>query len=140
MEQARADQEDDPGEWVRTGDKLHQDEDGYFWYAGRADDMFKVSGQWMSPVDVETVLVEHPAVLECGVVGATDADGLIKPMAFVALKTGLEGSTELEREMQQFVKSRIAGYKVPRRIVFLSELPKTATGKVQRFRLREHAR
>jgi benzoate-CoA ligase len=124
------------GHWIRTGDKYTEDEDGYFWYAGRSDDMLKVGGLWVSPVEVENALAAHADVLESGVVGHEDHDGLVKPMAFVVLKPGLSGTPEMARELQQFVRERVAEYKRPRWIEFLPELPKTATGKIQRFRLR----
>jgi benzoate-CoA ligase family protein len=125
------------GHWIRTGDKYSRDADGYFWYAGRSDDMLKVGGLWVSPVEVENALIGHSAVLECGVVGREDHDGLVKPMAFVVLKSGISGSRELAAELQQFVRERLAEYKRPRWVEFLAELPKTATGKIQRFRLRQ---
>ncbi|HKW41446.1 MAG TPA: benzoate-CoA ligase family protein [Gemmatimonadales bacterium] len=128
------------GEWVRTGDKYSCDADGYFWYAGRADDMIKASGMWVSPAEVEGALAGHPAVVEAGVVGAEDHDELVKPLAFVVLARGHAAGPELERELQAFVKERLAPYKYPRWIVFVEELPKTATGKIQRFKLREIAR
>src|SRR6185295_15077300 len=124
------------GHWIRTGDKYTQDADGYFWYAGRSDDMMKVGGLWVSPVEVENVLVAHEAVLECGVVAHEDHDTLTKPMAFVVLRPGVAGTSELAKELQQFVRERLAEYKRPRWVEFLPELPKTATGKTQRFRLR----
>ncbi len=127
------------GRWMRTGDKYSQDADGYFWYAGRSDDMLKVGGLWVSPVEVENALVAHPAVLECGVVGHEDRDTLIKPLAFVVLRDGATASPEVAKELQQFVRERLAEYKRPRWVEFVSELPKTATGKIQRFRLRESA-
>jgi benzoate-CoA ligase family protein len=127
------------GRWLRTGDKYRQDEDGYFYYAGRSDDMLKVGGQWVSPVEVESALIAHAAVLECGVVGHEDHDALTKPMAFVVLREGATGSAELAKELQQFVRERLAEYKRPRWVEFLPELPKTATGKIQRFKLREMA-
>jgi benzoate-CoA ligase family protein len=125
------------GEWYVTGDKYHLDEDGYYTYDGRSDDMLKVSGQWVSPAEVEAALMEHPAVLECGVVGAKDKDGLTKPRAFVLLKNGRKPSDELAEELKAFVKGRITPYKYPRWIEFVPELPKTVTGKIQRFKLRE---
>jgi benzoate-CoA ligase family protein len=125
------------GRWLRTGDKYTQDADGYYWYAGRADDMLKVGGLWVSPVEVENALVGHAAVLECGVVGREDHDGLVKPMAFVVLRQDVAGTPDLALELQQFVRERLAEYKRPRWVEFLPELPKTATGKIQRFRLRE---
>jgi benzoate-CoA ligase family protein len=128
------------GRWLRTGDKYTQDEDGYFYYAGRSDDMLKVGGQWVSPVEVESALIAHAAVLECGVVGHEDHDALTKPMAFVVLRDGAAGSVDLAKELQQFVRERLAEYKRPRWVEFLPELPKTATGKIQRFKLRDMAR
>jgi benzoate-CoA ligase family protein len=124
------------GEWIRTGDKYHRDADGYFWYHGRSDDMLKSGGHWVSPAEVEAALVSHDAVLECGVVGREDGAGLVKPLAFVVLKAGQTGSPELADELKQFVKSRIAVYKSPRWIAFVQDLPKTATGKIQRYKLR----
>ena len=124
------------GRWLRTGDKYTQDAEGYFWYAGRSDDMLKVGGLWVSPVEVENALVSHPAVLECGVVGREDHDTLVKPMAFIVLREGMAGTPELAKELQQFVRERLAEYKRPRWVEFLAELPKTATGKIQRFKLR----
>ncbi len=124
------------GPWIKTGDKMYQDEEGYYWYCGRSDDMLKVGGIWVSPVEVENTLVGHPAVLEAAVVGAPDEEGLIKPKAFVILKEGYEPGPALEEELKKFVKDRIAPYKYPRWIEFVPELPKTATGKMQRFRLR----
>ena len=125
------------GRWIRTGDKYSQDPDGYFWYAGRSDDMLKVGGLWVSPVEVENALLSHDVVLECGVVGHEDHDGLVKPRAFVVLKPGAVETPELATELQQFVRERLAEYKRPRWVRFLPELPKTATGKIQRFRLRQ---
>jgi 4-hydroxybenzoate-CoA ligase len=127
------------GHWIRTGDKYTRDADGYYRYAGRVDDMLKVGGLWVSPVQVENALMAHGAVLECGVVGREDHDGLTKPMAFVVLNGGVEASAELARELQQFVRDQLAEYKRPRWVEFIAELPKTATGKIQRFKLRERA-
>ncbi len=124
------------GEWFLSGDKYVRDEDGIFWYRGRSDDMLKVGGQWVSPVEVEAALIQHPAVLESGVVGTKDQDELVKPLAFVVLKPGQVSSAALAKELQEFVKGKIAAYKYPRWIEFVSELPKTATGKIQRFKLR----
>jgi benzoate-CoA ligase family protein len=127
------------GEWVRTGDEYRRDAEGYFWYAGRTDDMIKAGGIWVSPAEVEGALAEHPAVVEAGVVGAADRDELVKPLAFVVLAPGHAPSPALGDELKAFVKQRLAPYKYPRWIVFVPELPKTATGKIQRFRLREIA-
>jgi benzoate-CoA ligase len=124
------------GPWIHTGDKYSQDADGYFWYAGRADDMLKVGGIWVSPVEVETTLVRHPAVLEAAVVGREDDDRLVKPKAFVVLKDTGAAKPALADELRAFVKDKIAPYKYPRWIEFVPELPKTATGKIQRFKLR----
>lgn len=126
------------GEWIRTGDKYHVDAEGFFWCDGRTDDMLKVGGIWVSPAEVEGAIVEHAAVLECAVVGQADEAGLIKPRAFVVLKNG-SGDPDLGRDIQEFVKGRIAPYKYPRWVTFVPELPKTSTGKIQRFKLRESA-
>jgi len=126
------------GHWIHTGDKYYQDADGYYWYGGRSDDMLKVSGQWVSPVEVEAALISHPAVLECAVVGDMDADKLVKPRAYIVLNQGYEASHALADELKAFVKEQLAAFKYPRWIDFVAELPKTATGKIQRFKLREH--
>lgn len=125
------------GHWLRTGDKYYQDEDGFFWYAGRSDDMMKVSGVWVSPIEIEGVLIEHPAVLEAAVVFRRDSDELPKPLACVVLRDGIVGNPQLAHELQEFVVDRLPVFKRPRWVEFLPELPKTATGKVQRFKLRE---
>jgi benzoate-CoA ligase len=122
------------GGWTKSGDKYISNSDGSYTYAGRSDDMLKVGGIWVSPFEVEATLVEHPSVLEAAVIGAPDADGLVKTKAFVVLK---EGASADPAELQHFVKDRLAPYKYPRAIEFIPELPKTATGKIQRFRLRE---
>ena len=124
------------GPWIQTGDKYHQDADGYFWYDGRGDDMLKVGGIWVSPVEVENTLVGHPAVLEVAVVGHEDTDRLVKPKAFVVLKDGQAAAPALGEELKGFVKDKLAPYKYPRWIEFVPALPKTATGKIQRFKLR----
>jgi benzoate-CoA ligase len=124
------------GSWFRSGDKFRQDEDGYFIYAGRSDDMLKVSGFYVSPAEVEAALVSHEAVLEAAVVGHEDDNSLIKPKAFVVLKQGRLPSESLKATLQQHIKDRLAPYKYPRWIEFVDELPKTATGKIQRFKLR----
>ncbi len=125
------------GHWIHTGDKYYQDAEGYYWYCGRADDMLKVSGQWVSPVEVESALIAHAAVLEAAVVGDMDADQLVKPRAYIVLNQGYEPSEALANELKAFVKEKLATFKYPRWIEFVSELPKTATGKIQRFKLRE---
>lgn len=124
------------GEWLFTGDKYYVDEDGYYWHAGRSDDMLKVGGMWVSPVEVEGTLISHPAVLECAVVGHPDEADLVKPKAFVTLQDRHAPSTELARELIDYCAERMAAYKRPRWVEFADELPKTATGKIQRFRLR----
>ncbi|MDQ5850001.1 MAG: benzoate-CoA ligase family protein [Pseudomonadota bacterium] len=124
------------GPWTRSGDKYTVDGDGYYTYGGRSDDMLKVSGNYVSPVEVESALITHEAVLECAVVGAADENQLIKPRAYIVLKVGQSPSDSLKTALQQHVKDKLAPYKYPRWIEFLSELPKTATGKIQRFKLR----
>jgi benzoate-CoA ligase len=122
--------------WFFSGDKYSVDVDGYYWYAGRSDDMFRVSGEWVSPIEVESALVEHPAVLEAAVVERLGQDGLPMPCAFVTLKRPKSARKGLAAELRRFVRERLAGYKCPQRIEFLDELPKTATGKVLRYKLR----
>jgi benzoate-CoA ligase len=122
------------GGWTKSGDKYIRNADSSYTYAGRSDDMLKVGGVWVSPFEVEATLVQHPSVLEAAVIGAPDAEGLVKTKAFVVLK---DGASADEGELQRFVKDRLAPYKYPRAIAFIAELPKTATGKIQRFRLRE---
>jgi benzoate-CoA ligase family protein len=124
------------GRWIRTGDKYSQDEDGFFWYAGRSDDMLKVGGIWVSPIEVENTLLRHPVVLEAAVIGRCDHDELVKPAAYVVLRPPAEPSDDLARNLQQFVGSELAEYKRPRWIEFVAALPRTATGKIQRFKLR----
>ena len=124
------------GEWINTGDKYYEDEEGYYWCAGRGDDMLKVGGIWVSPVEVENCLTQHPAVFEVAVVGAQDDKGLTKPKAFVVLRQGLEPSAGLEQELKQWVLDRLAKFKYPRWIEFVDALPKSSTGKVQRYKLR----
>ncbi len=128
------------GYWARTGDKYLVNERGRYIYAGRSDDMLKVSGMYVSPIEVESALVSHGAVLEAAVIGRPDSDGLIKPLAYVVLKPGFAGSPDLAETLKQHVKSRLAHFKYPRWIEFIAELPKTATGKIQRFKLRERQR
>jgi benzoate-CoA ligase len=128
------------GRWFFTGDKYRVDDNGYYWYAGRSDDIFRVSGQWVSPIEVESVLIEHARVLEAAVIAFEEDSGLHTPKAFVVLRNGSHPSAELVRELQDFVKERITPYKYPRRIEFLPELPKTAAGKVLRYKLREMSR
>lgn len=125
------------GEWLFTGDKYYVDEDGYYWHAGRSDDMIKAGGIWVSPMEVESTLLGHTAVLECAVVGKTDASNLFKPKAFVVLKQAYAPSEALAQELIHYCREKMADYKRPRWIEFVDELPKTATGKIQRFKLRD---
>jgi benzoate-CoA ligase len=125
------------GGWTRSGDKYERDADGYYVYSGRSDDMLKVSGQYVSPFEVEATLVQHPAVLEAALIGLADENGLTRPKAYVVLKERGKAGDALAEELKQFVKSKLAPHKYPRLLEFIDELPKTATGKIQRFRLRE---
>ncbi|MCB5364572.1 benzoate-CoA ligase family protein [Pusillimonas sp. CC-YST705] len=127
------------GDWVKSGDKYVCDEDGYYTYSGRSDDMIKVSGQYVSPIEVENVLIQHAAVLEAAVIGVTDHQGLTKTAAYVVLRSGQQASDALQVELQAFVKSQLTPVKYPRAIHFVDDLPKTATGKIQRFRLRQQS-
>jgi benzoate-CoA ligase len=124
------------GDWIETGDKYYQDPDGYYWYCGRSDDMLKVKGAWVSPVEVESALIQHPAVLQAAVVGHKDTEGLIKAKAFVVLKDPSLASDTLSAELMTFARERLAPYKCPRWVEFKADLPMTATGKIQRFKLR----
>jgi len=124
------------GEWIRTGDKYRQDGYGNFWFQGRADDMLKVNGIWVSPPEIEQILNEHPDVDESAVIGLRDQDELIQIKAFLVLRTGVEGTPELARKLRAFVKQR-APQRYPKLFEFVSTLPKTATGKIKRFKLRE---
>jgi 4-hydroxybenzoate-CoA ligase len=127
------------GRWTRSGDKYVRDANGRYVYQGRTDDMFKVSGIWVSPFEVESALVSHADVLEAAVVPAEDTDGLLKPKAFVVLKSGGSGSDALCKALQEHVKAKAGAWKYPRWVEFIDTLPKTATGKIQRFKLRDHA-
>ncbi|HJX04072.1 MAG TPA: benzoate-CoA ligase family protein [Dehalococcoidia bacterium] len=125
------------GEWFNTGDKYYRDSEGYYYYCGRGDDMLKVGGIWVSPIEIEDTLISHPAVLEAAVVGKPDETDLIKPKAFIILKQGYEPTEQLASEIKAFVKKSIAPYKYPRWVEFVKDLPKTATGKIQRHKLRD---
>jgi 4-hydroxybenzoate-CoA ligase len=125
------------GEWTHTGDKYRRDAEGYYYYCGRTDDMFKVSGMWVSPFDVEAALASHEAVLEAAVIGKEDADGLIKPKAFIVLRNGFKADDVLLETLKVHVKDKAGPWKFPRWIELRTNLPRTATGKLQRFKLRE---
>ena len=127
------------GHWLRTGDKYYRDTDGYYWYVGRADDMLKVKRMWVSPVEIESLLLEHPLVQEAAVVGLADGNELIKPAAYVVLKNGSAKNQMLGEELKQLISSKLAGHKCLHWIEFVNELPKTATGKIQRYKLRKSA-
>jgi len=120
------------GDWCRSGDQFHVDPDGYYWYHGRTDEMLKVGGVFVAPAEIENCLLQHEAVLECAVVGHDDGDGLVKPKAFVVAREGHSAGDHLAKDIQQFVKSRIAHYKYPRWIEFVASLPKNDRGKIDR--------
>jgi 4-hydroxybenzoate-CoA ligase len=128
------------GEWTYTGDKFRRDADGYYHYCGRSDDMFKVSGMWVSPFEIEAALVSHEAILEAAVIGKEDADGMIKPKAFVVLKNGYAPDERFFETIKAHVKERAGAWKFPRWVDIRADLPRTATGKIQRFKLREEER
>ena len=125
------------GHWLRTGDKYYRDADGYYWYVGRSDDMLKVKGMWVSPIEIENVLLEHPSVQEAAVVGISDHNELTRPAAYVVLKNGNHGDQKLTEELKDLIHTRLAAHKCPQTIEFVAELPKTATGKIQRYKLRK---
>lgn len=122
--------------WLHSGDKYIQNEKGFYVYSGRNDDMFKVSGQWLSPFEVESAISQHPDVLEAAVVAREDDNNLLKPMAYVVLRNNIQSNEKLAYEIKQYVKQNISKYKYPRWIEFVDALPKTATGKIQRYKLR----
>jgi acyl-coenzyme A synthetase/AMP-(fatty) acid ligase len=124
------------GEWIDTGDQYARDADGYYRYQGRSDDMLKVSGIWVSPTEVESAINAHEAVLECAVVAVVDEQRLVRPEAYVVLQPGRTAGVELEVELREHVRAALAHFKCPRDFHFVAELPKTATGKIQRFKLR----
>jgi acyl-coenzyme A synthetase/AMP-(fatty) acid ligase len=132
-------QKSSSGCWIDTGDIFLQDADGYYVYRGRSDDMLKVTGTWCSPFEIEAVLNEHPGVREAAVVGRADADGLIKPEAWIVIDENRADPARIEGDLVQHCKIKLAPYKYPRWFHFIPELPKTATGKVQRFKLRAFA-
>lgn len=125
------------GDWCMTGDQFHKDEDGYFWYHGRTDDMLKVSGVYVAPIEIENCLLQHEAIQECAIIGHDAGDSLIKPKAFIVLHDSFTASDELAQEIKDFVKSKIALYKYPRWIEFVHSLPKNDRGKVDRRKLKQ---
>lgn len=125
--------------WINTGDTFFQDADGYYVYRGRSDDMFKVGGTWCSPFEIEAVLTEHPGVHEAAVVGRADAEGLVKPEAWVVINAQRADPANIERELVNYCKTKLSTYQYPRWFHFISALPKTDTGKIQRFKLRQRA-
>ena len=127
------------GHWIRTGDKYYRDPDGYYWYVGRNDDMMKVKGMWVSPIEIESVLMEHPMVQEAAAIGNADGNNLVKPAAYVVLKKGTSNTPQMIEEIRQHVLRRLAAYKCPQVFEVVNELPKTATGKIQRYKLRQSA-
>jgi benzoate-CoA ligase len=129
-----------PGEWVATGDKFLRDADGYYHYAGRSDDMIKVSGMWVSPVEVENALLGDERVAEAAVIGVEDDAGLIKPVAYVILAAGFEPGKGVVAAIREAMRAKLVHYKCPREIYFVDDLPKTVTGKIQRYLLRDRAR
>lgn len=127
------------GEWFVTGDKFYQDEEGYYFKVDNIDDMLKIGGIWVSPLEIEDAVLRHPAVAECCVIGTADSEQLVKPMAYVVLKPGYTGSPELMKDIQEVVCKNVARYKYPRWIRFVDQLPRTSTGMIQRYKLRDRA-
>lgn len=127
------------GHWIRTGDKYYRDPEGYYWYVGRNDDMMKVKGMWVSPIEIENVLLEHPMVQEAAAIGNPDGNQLVKPAAYVVLKKDVNNTPQMIEEIRQYVLGRLAAYKCPQIFEVVTELPKTATGKIQRYKLRQSA-
>src|SRR5579884_2421407 len=125
------------GHWIRTGDKYYRDPDGYYWYVGRNDDMIKVKGMWVSPIEIESVLLEHPMVQEAAAIGYEDGNKLVKPAAYIVLKKDVNSSPQIIEEIRQHLLSRLSPYKCPQNFAIVKELPKTATGKIQRYKLRQ---
>jgi benzoate-CoA ligase len=123
--------------WVATGDKFFCDSDGYYHYSGRSDDMMKVSGMWVSPIEVENALLGDERIAEAAVVGVADGAGLVKPIAYVVLTAGLQPDPDITHAIQESVRARLVHYKCPREFHFVAELPKTVTGKIQRYLLRD---
>jgi len=126
--------------WVATGDKFFRDADGYYHYSGRSDDMMKVSGMWVSPIEVENALLGDERIAEAAVVGVADGAGLVKPVAYVVLTAGIRPDPDIAHAIQESVRARLVHYKCPREFHFVAELPKTVTGKIQRYLLRDSQR
>jgi acyl-coenzyme A synthetase/AMP-(fatty) acid ligase len=126
--------------WVATGDKFFRDADSYYHYSGRSDDMMKVSGMWVSPIEVENALLGDERVAEVAVVGVADGAGLVKPVAYVVLTAGIRPDPDIAHAIQESVRARLVHYKCPREFHFVAELPKTVTGKIQRYLLRDSQR
>ncbi|MBW1802940.1 MAG: AMP-binding protein, partial [Deltaproteobacteria bacterium] len=124
-------------DWINTNDLFAEDENGYFWYHGRADDLIKVSGVYVAPLEIEKCIEGHGSVRECAVLGLKDTDGLLKTKAFIGLKDGFEGSEKLSEDIQKYCREKMASYKAPRHIEFFDELPKTGQGKIDKRQLRE---
>jgi len=127
------------GHWLRTGDKYYRDPDGYYWYVGRNDDMMKVKGMWVSPIEIESVLLEHPLVQEAAAIGNPDGNELVKPAAYIVLKDNTNNSPQMIEEIRQHLLEKLAAFKCPQTFEVVNELPKTATGKIQRYKLRQSA-
>jgi benzoate-CoA ligase len=125
------------GHWIRTGDKYYRDPDGYYWYVGRNDDMMKVKGMWVSPVEIESALLEHPMVQEAAAIGYEDGNQLVKPAAYIVLKNGINSSPQLIEQIREHLLEKLPSYKCPQTFQVVSDLPKTATGKIQRYKLRQ---
>jgi benzoate-CoA ligase len=125
------------GHWIRTGDKYYRDPDGYYWYVGRNDDMMKVKGMWVSPIEIESALLEHPMVQEAAAIGCEDGNKLVKPAAYIVLKNKMNSSPQLLEQIKEHMLSKLAPYKCPQTFEVVSDLPKTATGKIQRYKLRQ---
>ncbi len=127
------------GHWIRTGDKYYRDPDGYYWYVGRNDDMMKVKGMWVSPIEIESALLEHPMVQEAAAIGCEDGNHLVKAAAYIVLKNGISSSPQLIAEIKEHLQARLAPHKCPQTFAIVNDLPKTATGKIQRYKLRQMA-
>jgi benzoate-CoA ligase family protein len=127
------------GHWIRTGDKYYRDPDGYYWYVGRNDDMMKVKGMWVSPIEIESALLEHPMVQEAAAIGCEDGNRLVKPAAYVVLKNGISSSPQIIDQIREHMLAKLAPHKCPQTFEVVSDLPKTATGKIQRYKLRQMA-